>query len=165
MKEKILHYTKEIVLFILVMTVFANIVSLYKSSDLPKTPLRLEKVTLVTGESYRLNNEKPLLVHIWASWCPTCKLEAANIQRVSEYYDVLTIAVKSGSDAELTSYLQENGYDFAVINDRDGFLSKDFNIAAFPTTFVYDKEKNMVFSDVGYTSTIGLYLRMWWASF
>jgi hypothetical protein len=52
-----------------------------------------------------------------------------------------------------------------VINDSSGFISSEFNIAAFPTTFIYDKEKNLVFSEVGYTSTLGLWLRMLWASF
>ncbi|MDD2905351.1 MAG: redoxin family protein [Sulfurimonas sp.] len=163
MKEKILHYTKEIVLFIIVMTIFANIISIYKSSDLPKTPLHLDTVMLIDGKNYTLPKEKPLLVHIWATWCPTCKLEADNIQRISEHYEVLTIAVKSGTDEVVSRYLQERGFDFHVINDKDAEISKAFNIAAFPTTFIYDKEKNMLFSDVGYTSTLGLYLKMWWA--
>jgi thiol-disulfide isomerase/thioredoxin len=146
------------------MTLLANILSLYKSSDLPKSALTLVNIKLIDNKSYVLNN-KPLLVHFWATWCPTCKLEASNIQMLSKHYEVLTIAVKSGSDADIKQYLKENDLDFNVINDSSGFISSEFNIAAFPTTFIYDKEKNLVFSEVGYTSTLGLWLRMLWASF
>jgi thiol-disulfide isomerase/thioredoxin len=164
MKKKLLRYTKEIILFIVIMTIFANIISLYKSGDLNKTPLKLINITLINNQPYQLEKGKPILLHFWATWCPTCKLEASNIQTLSEHFEVLTIAVKSGSNAELKKYLQENDFTYNVVNDSSGFISSEFNIGAFPTTFIYDKEKNLVFSEVGYTSTFGLWLRMLWAS-
>ena len=106
---------------------------------------------------------KPLLLHFWATWCPTCKLEAANIQSLSQEYSVLTIAVKSGSDEKINRYLKEHDLDFKVINDSQGLLSQQFSVPAFPTTFIYDKEGKLRFTEVGYTSTWGLYRRMWWA--
>jgi thiol-disulfide isomerase/thioredoxin len=164
MKKKLLHYTKEIILFIVIMTILANIISLYKSSDLNKMPLKLINITLINNKPYFPKEAKPILLHFWATWCPTCKLEASNIQTLSEHFEVLTIAVKSGSNAELKKYLQENNFTYNVVNDSSGFISSEFNIGAFPTTFIYDKEKNLVFSEVGYTSTFGLWLRMLWAS-
>lgn len=162
MKEKIKHYLKEIVLFLIVMTVLANVISLYRSMDLNKESLQALDLKLIDGSEYSLERSKPLLVHIWATWCPTCKLEAANIQRISDHYEVLSIAVKSGSDQELQSYMQENNYTFRVVNDRDGSYAKTFAVAAYPTTFIYDAEQKLRFSEVGYTSTLGLWLRLWW---
>jgi thiol-disulfide isomerase/thioredoxin len=156
---------KEIIIFAIIMTIAANLLSLYKSSDLNKTSLHIVNITLLEGQQYTLPKEKPLLIHFWATWCPTCKLEASNIQKLSEHYEVLTIAVKSGTDADIKKYLLENNYDFSVVNDTNGFISSQFNISAFPTTFIYDKDKNLIFSEVGYTSTFGLWLRMWWAGF
>ncbi len=163
-KNKIVHYLKELVIFLVVMTIFANIISLYKSQELNSESLKLNNVYLLDNVKYEIDNSKPILVHIWATWCPTCKLEAGNIEMVSKYFNVLTIAVKSGSDDELKNYLNENHYSFNVINDNDGTLSSEFNIGAYPTTFIYDKNKKLVFSEVGYTSTFGLALRLWWAS-
>jgi predicted secreted protein len=54
---------------------------------------------------------------------------------------------------------------FKVVNDEYGLLSTEFNVKAFPTTFIYDKNKNLKFTEVGYTSTFGLKLRLWWSSF
>ena len=164
MLQKIKHYIKEIFIFLIIITLFANAISLYKSSDLNKNPLQLTNISLITGEKYLLSEDKATLVHIWATWCPTCKVEASNIQTLSQHYNVLTIAVKSGSNDDIQAWLQESGYDFNTVNDSSGFIASNFQVGVYPTTLIYDKDKNLVFSDVGYTSTIGLILRMWWAS-
>ncbi|MEA1981990.1 MAG: redoxin domain-containing protein [Campylobacterota bacterium] len=147
------------------MSIFANAISLYKSQDLNKEKLTLERVKLIDNSLYTIPSDKPILVHVWALWCPVCKLEADNIQRLSQYYDVITIAVNSGSDYDIAMYLQDNDLNFKVINDKDGSLAQKLNIAVYPTTFIYDKDKNLVFSEVGYTSSFGLFGRMIYSSF
>lgn len=155
MKDKIKHYIKEITIFFIVMIVFANIFSFYRASELNKHALDI---------NYSYDKSKPILIHIWATWCPTCNIEASNIQSISQDYQVLTFAVKSGNDFEITKYMLDNELNFNVINDEDGLYARKFNISAYPTTLIYDKDQNLVFSDVGYTSTLGLRLRMWYAS-
>lgn len=164
MKNKIIHYIKEIALFLVIMTLIANLISFYKSNDLNDKTLSLTNIHLINGEKYTIESNKPILVHIWATWCPTCELEASNIQTLSEHYKVLTIAVKSGSNNEIQSWLDESNYNFKVVNDASGLLASNFKVGVFPTTFIYDKNKELIFSDVGYTSTWGLFLRIWWAS-
>ena len=161
--KKIKHYIKEVLIFILVMTIFANLLSIYKSGDLNKDKLNIEFISLLKENSINLDSDKAILIHFWATWCPTCNLEASNIQMVSKKYQVVTIAVKSDKE-DINRYFKDNNLNFNVINDSNGFLAREFNIAAYPTTFIYDKNKNLVFSEVGYTSTLGLYLRMWWAN-
>ena len=161
--NKVKHYLKEIAIFVIVMTIFANIISLYKSSDLNSQALELSSVTLMDNEIYSFKNDKPVLIHFWATWCPTCKLEASNIETISKQDNVVTIAVNSGSNRDVRDYLDENEFTFKVVNDQDSIYSTEFKIAAYPTTFIYDKNRDLVFSEVGYTSTVGLYFRMWWA--
>jgi len=167
MKSKInllKHYTKEVLLFMLVMIIFANVISLYKSRDLNKEPIQTITTKLINNSLYSSKSDKALLIHIWATWCPTCKLEAQNIDKLSQEYEVITIAVSSGTDYEINNYLKENNLNFKVINDKDGLWSKKFNIEVYPTTLIYNKEKKLVFSEVGYTSTLGLLMRMWWVN-
>lgn len=152
---KLKHYIKEILSFILILTILANLISYYKAIDLNKNKLNIKNITL---------NEKPILIHFWATWCPTCKIEAANIQTISESFNVLTIAVNSGDDDNIKEYLNKNDLNFRFINDKDGYYSNKFNIEVYPTTLIYDKNKNLIFSDVGYTTTFGLWLRMWWSN-
>ena len=146
------------------MTLFANAVSLYKSQDLNKESMPQISTRLINTHPYVTPTDKPLLIHIWATWCPTCKLEAGNIQRVSQEYEVITFAVSSGSDLEIKNFLDEHNLDIKVINDKNAYWARKFNVSAYPTTFIYDKNRNLVFSEVGYTSSLGLFIRMWWAS-
>jgi len=162
-KEKIKHYIKETLLLLLVMTVVANVMSLYRSQSLNDAPLPRTEFKLIDNSIYHVDTTKPLLIHFWATWCPTCKLEASNINLLAKHFQVITIAVKSGSDYELYNYLKEHNYDFMVVNDKDASLSQLFQIAGYPTTFIYDKHGKLRFSEVGYTSTLGLYLRLLWA--
>jgi thiol-disulfide isomerase/thioredoxin len=163
MKSKLKHYAKEAISFIVIMIIFANAISLYKSQSLNNNPLTLTKVKLLNNQVYSLPNKKPILVHFWATWCPTCKLEAANIEFLSHHFEVLTIAVNSKSDADIQKYLYEHGYTFKVVNDNRNIIASNAKIVGLPTTFIYDKNKNLVFSDVGYSSTFTLYLKMLWA--
>lgn len=160
MKNKIKKYLKEIVVFIVVLTIVANAISYYRSLDLNKEKLNLNKVTLLDNKIYEIPKNKPVLIHFWATWCPTCKLEASNIEKISKDYEVITVAVQSGSKKQIQDYLEENELTFKVINDENSYYMKKFNIKAFPTTLIYNSNGELKFSEVGYTSTWGLYLRL-----
>ena len=130
--QKIKHYIKEILLFIFTITITTNLLSLYKSQDLQKIPLQQIKTLPI-----KIDKTKPILIHFWATWCPTCSLEATNIQQISKDFQVITIAVKS-KQHEIEQYMQKKDLDFKVIDDKDAILAKRFNISAYPTTFIYD---------------------------
>lgn len=160
MKEKIKKYIKELIVFFVLLLVASNAMSYYRSLDLNKDSLEIKSFKLIDNRTYDILTNKPIIVYFWATWCPTCKFEAANIEKISKDYEVITIAVQSGTKKEIENYLKENSLTFKVVNDKDGTLSKKFNIKAFPTTFIYDKDKNLRFTEVGYTTTAGLYSRM-----
>lgn len=164
MKQKVKQYSFEILKFFVIFIILANIVSYYKSSDLNKIYLPFESIQLIAGTQYTFPKKRPILIHFWTTWCPICKVEAQNIQRVSKEYDVVTIVVGSNNKQTIQEYLEKNNLDFKVINDADNQLANKFNITVYPTTLIYDRKKNLLFSDVGYTSTLGLFLRMFWAN-
>lgn len=160
MKEKLKKYIKEFLITVVLLTIFANAFSYYRSMDLNKDSLDLETVKLLDNTTYTLPNNKPIMIHFWATWCPTCKFEAPNIQRISKEYEVLTIAVQSGSKEDIEKYMKKHNLSFKVVNDSTGYYSQKFKIKAFPTTFIYNKNKELKFTEVGYTTTAGLYSRM-----
>lgn len=164
MKTKIKKYIKEIIIFLLLLFIMSNAISLYRSADLNKAPLMLLDVKLIGNQNYTIDTTKPIMIHFWATWCPICKTEASNIQKISERFQVLTIATQSGNDEDIKKYTKENGVNFMVINDKDGLLTKSAGISTFPTTMIYDKNQQLVFSDVGYSSTWSLWLKMLWVS-
>ena len=109
------------------------------------------------------NKKRPVLLHFWATWCPVCKLEQSSIENISKDYPVLTVAMQSGSNTEVKSYMLEEKLSFKVINDELGLLSQKYNIKGVPVSFIINKENKIEFTEVGYTTEIGLRLRLWWA--
>ena len=156
---------KEIAILVVMVLVISNVMSYIRKPNLDNSELPMIKEMMIDGKVFdsRTFHGKPLMIHFWATWCPVCKTEADNIQRLSKYYDIVTIAVKSGSDEEISDYLKGRGFDYRVINDRDAKWAKLFDVQAFPTTFIFDRDGAISFSEVGYTSTLGLAVRMWWA--
>ena len=165
MREKIKKFLKEISKYIVLLVIVLNIVSYYKSIDLNKEKLDIKTFTLIDGSEFNVQNDKPILINFWATWCPVCKLEESSIEKISKDFQVVTIATQSGSNAEVKEYLNKNNLSFMVVNDEDGTLAQKFNIKAYPTTFIYDKNQNLKFSEVGYSSYFGLYLRLLWSQF
>lgn len=162
--NKIKKYIKEGLFFALILFIISNGLSYYRSIDLNKNRFDLKNIILIDNTIFKYDKTKPLLIHFWATWCPICKIEAPNIQELSKGYNVLTIAVNSSNNDNIKQYLKKQNVTFKVLNDIDYSIAKKFNIEVYPTTLIYDKNHNLIFSEVGYTSTVGLKLRMWWAS-
>ncbi len=160
MKNKIKKYLKEIISFAIILIVASNLFSFYNGRNLNSSVLNISSVELLDKKNFEIDESKPILIHFWATWCPVCKIEASNIQIISENFQVLSIAVDSKN---IQNYLDENEVSFRTINDKNGKLAKHFNISVFPTTIIYSKNQEMIFSEVGYTSTWGLWLRMVYA--
>ncbi|WP_198305274.1 redoxin domain-containing protein [Arcobacter vandammei] len=163
MSEKIKKFLKNLIKYTILFIIVLNIVSYFKALDLNKEKLDIKTFTLLDGSTYEVKDDKPLIVHFWASWCPICAIEEQSIDKISKDYEVITISTQSGNNIEIKQYLKKNNLSFRVVNDEDGELSKKFNIKAFPTTLIYDKNQNLKFSEVGYTSLFGLYFRAWWS--
>ena len=124
----------------------------------------ISSITL-EGHKFDLNRDKnrPILVYFWASWCPVCKLEQSNIQNISKDYPVITIAMQSGDDAEVQKFMKQEKLSFRVINDEHGSISQKYNIKGVPVSFIVNKENQIEFVEVGYTTELGLKIRLWWA--
>ena len=151
---------KEIAIGVLILFVVSNVVSYLRKPDLSSDVLPAIEVKLLDGSFFNTPRGKPLVIHFWGTWCPVCKVEASNIQALSEKYDVLTIAVNSGNDDAIKAYMGERQLSFRVFNDKEGKWAKQFDIEVFPTTFIYDAKGDLRFSEVGYTTTAGLLARM-----
>ncbi len=160
MKWNIKSIIKEIIIAGVTLFIFTNIISYLRKPEIASTSLPQLEVKLLDGSTYKTRKGKPLMIHFWATWCPTCKLEASNIESVSHDYNVLTFAVNSGDKEKIQAYMHEKGLSFNVVNDSDGRWAKKFKVEAYPTTFIYDASGELKFTEVGYTSTAGLLARL-----
>ncbi len=113
-------------------------------------------------------NSKPLpnqavLIHFWATWCSICALENDNIQALGKDHKVLNIAMQSGTDAELIKYANKHNMRLDnIINDNSGYLAKLFGVHATPSSFFINPKGRIQFVEVGYVTTLGYKMRLWW---
>ncbi|MBU0620995.1 MAG: protein disulfide oxidoreductase [Gammaproteobacteria bacterium] len=125
----------------------------------------LQGITLA-GKPYTLPTrpERPVLVHFWATWCPVCRAEQGNVASVAQdHSEVITIAMQSGKSEEVARYVQEQQIGFPVINDADGSIAASWGVQAVPASFFIGSDGQIRSTEVGYTTEIGMRLRLWWA--
>ena len=75
---------------------------------------------------------RPVLVNFWATWCPPCKAEMPDIQKLYETYDqegeealiVLGVAApgqwQEQDEEGVKAFLEDKGYTYPVLMDSSG---------------------------------------------
>ncbi len=157
------HYRLIVELTLILVILFA--VRLWVQRDVASGTAPNISAFILDGQYFDLyqNKTRPMLVHFWATWCPVCKLEQSNIENIALDHPVITIAMQSGDDYELSQFMLEEKLSFNVINDESGMLSRKYNIRGVPVSFIVNKENKIEFVEVGYTTELGLRMRLWWA--
>lgn len=161
LNKKYYRWAVEIVLILIVLSA----VRFWMQRDIVKGLAPNFNAVMLNGQYFDLYQKKdrPVLLHFWASWCPVCKLEQSNIENISKDHPVITVAMQSGDNHELNEFMREEKLSFNVINDNDGILSRRYNIKGVPVTFIINQANKIEFVEVGYTTELGLRMRMWWA--
>ncbi len=117
--------------------------------------------TMVSVGDYR---GQPLLVQFWATWCPVCRFEQESIDTLARDHAVLTVAMDDLNAEEMRAWLDDQGVSYPVVLDADGHISGLYGIRGVPSSIIIDAAGEIRFVAVGYTTEIGLRLRLWWAS-
>ena len=99
---------------------------------------------------------KVIFLNFWATWCPPCRAEMPDIQKLYERSPregenaviVLGVAApKLGSEkneAGIKAFMDKNGYTYPVLMDIRGELFQAYDIRAIPTTYMIDRNGNLV---------------------
>lgn len=109
------------------------------------------------GNTHSLSDYKgkTIFLNFWGTWCPPCRAEMPEIQKLYENYSqegedgliVLGVAAPlmsgEGTEEEIAAFLEENGYTYPVLMDTDWELFLGYGITSFPTTFMIDREGNL----------------------
>lgn len=109
------------------------------------------------GNVHRLKDYagKTIFMNFWATWCPPCRAEMPDIQKLYESYDmegedaliVLGVAAplygQEGSKEDIAAFLEENGYTYPVLMDEEHGLFLEYGIFSYPTTYMIDRDGNV----------------------
>ncbi|MEG2733324.1 MAG: TlpA disulfide reductase family protein, partial [Clostridium sp.] len=117
------------------------------------------------GEEHTLSDYqgKVVFLNFWATWCPPCRAEMPDIQKLYEEYggnaeDLVILGVanpkttehpsnQDGTVEEVGQFLKDGAYTYPVVMDITGSVLSDYYVSSFPTTFMIDRE-GMVFGYV-----------------
>jgi thiol-disulfide isomerase/thioredoxin len=85
-----------------------------------------------------------VLVNFWAVWCPPCRKEMPSMSRLGELlkqrpFSILGVNV--GEDPEdIRSFLRQVPVSFPILLDNNAEHLKSWQVFAFPTSYVVDKQ-------------------------
>lgn len=155
-----MRWLRDIVLLLLI---FAAI-QWWQARKLVKGPAPALAGHLTDGTPYQLDPGRgPFLVHFWADWCPVCRVEQGSIASIAEDLPVMTVATTSGSPQEVVAYLAGQGLKMPVLMDEDGDIARSWGVSGVPASFVVDTDGDISHASMGYSSELGLRLRLWLA--
>ena len=124
-----------------------------------KQPLPAVDFTLTDqfGNTHSLSDYKgkTIFLNFWATWCPPCRAEMPDIQKIYENANtdgddaliILGVAApnygREKDEEGIKQFLEENGYTYPVLMDKDAELFDAYGIYSYPTTFMIDRDGNV----------------------
>ena len=104
-----------------------------------------------------------MAVHFWATWCGICAVMDGSVDSLAAGGRVLTVALQSGGREEVRQHLEAQGLGFTAILDDDGANAVAWGVRGVPTTFFVAADGTIRDVTVGYTSWLGMWVRLWLA--
>ena len=103
------------------------------------------QLRLLDGETASLSDYEGNLVFLnfWATWCPPCREEMPSMQILydelrAEGLEILAVNVLESPDVA-REFIEEMGFDYPVLLDRDGRVMLRYGVRAYPTTYLIDR--------------------------
>ncbi|MFA5496265.1 MAG: TlpA disulfide reductase family protein [Porticoccaceae bacterium] len=122
------------------------------SPPLPDAPLLTLDGETVSLADLARREQKPLVVNIWATWCPPCIREMpvfAEAQRTRR--DITFAFANQGENPQLVAeFLHRGNLELDhILLDQHGQLSAAVGARVLPTTLFYDAEGRLVHTHIG----------------
>lgn len=164
--HRLRRWGKEALWLLLFGVVISTALDFWHSPALPEgnplPTLTLQDGT--TADLQAMSRDKPLLVYYWASWCAVCRFTTPTVEQLwQDGENVLTVALRSGNTQQLSKGMGKKGLTFPTHNDERGDLAARWQVSVTPS-FLIVKDGKVVSTTTGWSSGLGLKLRLAWAS-
>jgi len=104
-------------------------------------------IETIDESEFNLEDEdSPVLLIFWATWCPVCKEEVPKLKTIyNDFSDrglrVLAINVGINDSPNRTkAFIQRHEIDYPVAFDTGSVLTKRYNVIGTPTVMIIDSE-------------------------
>lgn len=107
------------------------------------------RAKVLGGDSYRTYQDykgQVVLLNIWATWCPPCKVEMPSIERLYREYGprglkVVAVSIDDYvSEDSIRSFARSFGMTFDVLHDPTHAIERLYQTTGYPETFVIDAD-------------------------
>ena len=133
--------------------------SLFENKNyIPNKTKKIENISIeefYSGKNFKLkelfDNEKYIIINIWASWCVPCREEHKYIKNISEINNLKIVGLNYKDKKDnAQKFLDELGNPFDIIlKDTSGTKSIFLGAYGVPETFVIDRELNILRKYIG----------------
>lgn len=104
------------------------------------------ELELLSGETVKLSDYRgqPVILNFWATWCPPCRAEMPDMQKIHEDYDVAILGVNQidteSSPKNVPDFIDELGVTFPILLDAESLVGIRYGAKVLPTTYLIDKD-------------------------
>lgn len=97
-----------------------------------------------------------IVLNFWFTTCPPCKKEIPQLNKLKKAYkdkNVNFIAIASDPEYKLDAFLKKNKFTYDIIPEGK-WIGNKYDITAYPTNIVIDKNGTIQLFEIGYKSDI-----------
>jgi thiol-disulfide isomerase/thioredoxin len=127
--------------------------NIQKVSDV-KVPVEIQ-LKDINGNEVRLSDfrGKIVFLNFWTTWCPTCRVEMPSMEKLhqkfkNQAFAMVTINLQE-SASQVNNFFKEYKLTFTALLDSDGEVGIRFRINAIPTTYILDKDGQIIAKAIG----------------
>jgi len=124
-----------------------------KQKSVSKLAREVDKIKLrdLKGQPIELNQYqgKIIFINFWATWCKPCVQEMPSIvgaQNILQKENIIFLLASDESAQQIEEFSNTSNFKFNYVKIEN---SEEMNVQALPTTFIYNKKGNLVFSETG----------------
>lgn len=94
---------------------------------------------------------KPVLLNVWASYCPHCIHEMPMLEDIAQTHEHLTVVgVNAGEHQEtVRSYMQRTNVTYPIAIDQSGEMVLNYQVKRLPATFLLNESGDIMWTNYG----------------
>jgi peroxiredoxin len=124
-----------------------------KSNAMVGKPAIPFSVTDISGNAYTLESlkGKVVVINFWFVECKPCVMEIPELNKLVEKYkgkDIVFLGIATNDKAKLQKFLEKQPFNYNIISDGSK-TAGDYQVTAFPTHIIIDKNSTVAFTTTG----------------